>query len=203
MKAARTFHHTTEQTPLRRRHTEVDMKARHIILTILAAVLIAVPGSALAQSGPGYGPGGGGYGPHGGHHGGFAGGDGGGMLRFFEHALPRLAERLELSDEQLAQIQAILDEARPDIEKYVGLLRDGREAYRAANDDPTIFEEVTFRAHAADQQIYQVELMVVAGKAKADVFQVLTPEQREQLEDMRGSFGKRSPRRGGGKRSTN
>jgi Spy/CpxP family protein refolding chaperone len=45
--------------------------------------------------------------------------------------------------------------------------------------------------------------MVVAGKAKADVFAVLTPEQREQLEEMRGDFGKRSFRRGGGRRSAN
>ena len=178
------------------------MKTRNIILTILAAVLIAVPGSALAQSGPGYGPGGGGgYGPHGGHHGGFAGGDGGGILPFLEHMLPRLAERLELSDEQVAQIQTILDKARPDIEKYVGLLRDGREAYRTANDNPTIFEETVFRAHAADQHIFQVELMVVAGKAKADVFQVLEPEQREQLEEMRGDRGKRFTRRSGGRRT--
>jgi len=51
------------------------MKTRNIILTILAAVLVAVPGTVVAQSGSGYGPGGGGgYGPHGGHHGGFAGG---------------------------------------------------------------------------------------------------------------------------------
>jgi Spy/CpxP family protein refolding chaperone len=178
------------------------MKTRNIILTILAAVLIAVPGSAVAQSGPGYGPGGGSYGPHGGHHGGFTGGDGGGVLRFFEHALPRLTERLELSDEQVAQIQAILDEAHPGIERYVGLLQERREAYRAANDDPTVFDEVTFRLHAADQHANQVELMVVAGTAKADIFQVLTPEQREQLEEMRGDFGKRSPRRGGGRRST-
>ena len=165
-------------------------------------MLIAVPGSAVAQSGPGYDPGGGSYGPHGGHHGGFTGGDGGGTLRFFEHMLPRLTERLELSEEQVAQIQTILDEARPDIEMYVELLRERREAYRAANSDPTVFDDVAFRLHAADQHADQVELMVVAGTAKADIFQVLTPEQREQLEKMRGDFGKRSLRRGGGRRST-
>jgi len=165
-------------------------------------VLIAVPGSALAQSGPGYGPRGGGYGPHGGHLGGSADGDGGGILRFFEHALPRLAERLELSDEQVAQIQAILDEARPDIETYVGLLRERREAYHAANNDPTVFDDVAFRLHAADQHADQVELMVVAGTAKAEIFQVLTPEQLEHFEEMQADSGRRSFRRGGGRRST-
>jgi len=43
--------------------------------------------------------------------------------------------------------------------------------------------------------------MVVAGKAKADVFHVLTPEQREQLEEMRGDRGKRFMRRSGGRRT--
>ena len=175
------------------------MKTRNIILTILAAVLIAVPGSALAQSGPGYGPGGG-YGPYGGHHGGLAGGDGGGVLRFLEHMLPRLTERLELSDEQLAQIEVILDEEGPVIEGYVEDLRSGREAWRESND-PAVFNEGAVRAFAELQGPIHVELMVAADRAKARVFQVLTPEQRGQLEDMRGNFGKRSTRRGGGRRT--
>ncbi|MBD3872618.1 MAG: Spy/CpxP family protein refolding chaperone [Acidobacteria bacterium] len=178
------------------------MKTRNIILTILAAVLIAVPGSTLAQSGPGYGPGGSGYGPPGGQTRGSAGGEGEGILRSFEHALPQLAERLELSDEQVAQIQAILDKARPEIEKYAELRRKRREAYRAANNDPTVFDEVAFRSHAAYQDADQVELMVVVGTAKAEIFQVLTPEQLEHFEEMRADSGKRSFRRGGGRRST-
>jgi len=178
------------------------MKTRNVILTILAAVLIAVPVSAPAQSGPGYGPGGGGWGPNGGQPRGSAGGDGEGILRFFERALPRIAERLELSDEQVAQIQAIIDEAHPDIEKYVELRRERREAYRAANNDPTVFDEVAYRSHAADQDADRVELMVVVGTALAEIFQVLTPEQREQLDEMRSGFGKSSPRRGGGRRPT-
>ena len=118
------------------------MKTQNIILTILAAVLIAVPGSALAQSGPGYGPGDGGYGPHSGHHGGFAEGHGGDILRFFEHALPRLAERLDLSDEQVAEIQAILDEEGPVIQGFAEDLRSGREAWLETND-PAVFDKTS------------------------------------------------------------
>ena len=175
------------------------MKARHIILTILAAVLIAVPGSAVAQSGPVYGPGGGGYGPHGGHHGGFAGGDGGGILQFLEHMLPRLTERLELSDEQVAQIQAILDEERPVIQGHVEELRSGREEWREDND-PAVFDEGSVRAFAESQGSIHVKLMVAADRAKAQVFQVLTLEQREQLEEMRNDRDKRFMRRSGGRR---
>jgi Spy/CpxP family protein refolding chaperone len=176
------------------------MKTRNIILTILAAVLIAVPGSALAQGGPGYGPGGGGYGPHGGHHRGFAGGDGGGVLQFLEHMLPRLAERLELSDGQVAEIQTILGEEGPVIEGFVEELRSGRETWRETND-PAVFDEDAVSAFAESQGAIHVELMVAADRAKARIFQVLSLEQREQLEEMRNSRDKRSMRRSGGRRT--
>ena len=188
------------------------MRARHIILTIAAAVLLAAPTAVLAQTGPGPGDGsgpgggwGGGHGPQGGGQGWSGGGEGDNGLRFFERMLPRLAEELDLSDEQLDEIQAIVDEAHLKIEEegYVEQLRAGREAYRAENDDPTVFNEGVFREHAATQHVIQTNLMVVVGNAKAQAFSVLTPEQLEQLEEMRGSFGKRSFRRSGGRRSSN
>jgi Spy/CpxP family protein refolding chaperone len=126
---------------------------------------------------------------------------GGDHLGFFERRLPRLAEELGLSDEQLEKIEAIVDSARPEIEAYVEQLREGHEAYRAANNDPTVFNEGAFRAHAAAQNEVQTNLKVVVGKTKAGVFKVLTPEQIEQLQEMRDSFGKGSYRRGGGRRS--
>lgn len=166
------------------------MKARNTILTIAVVALLAVPTSALAQRGPGGGPG---------WHGEGMGGD---HLRFFERRLPRMAEELGLSDEQLEKIEAIVDSARPEIESYAEQLRESREAYRATNDDPTVFNEGAFRAHAAAQHEIQTDLGVAVGKTKAEVFKVLTAEQIEQLEEMRENSGKRSYRRGGGRRSS-
>ena len=166
------------------------MKVRHIILTITAAILCTAPMAAFAQGGPG-----GGLGWHG-------DGMGGDHLGFFERRLPRMAEELGLSDEQLEKIQAIADAARPEIEIFAEQLRNGREAYRAEHGNPAEFDEPAFRAHAQDQHLVQTELMVVVAKARADIFAQLTPEQIEQLEEMRGSFGGRKAfRRGGGRRS--
>ena len=166
------------------------MKARHIILTITAAVLCTAPMAAVAQGGPGGGPGWRGGGPGNDH------------LGFFEHKLPQLAEELGLSDEQLEKIKNIADTARPEIEKYAEQLRNERESYRAINDDPAFFDEDAFRTHAAAQHEIQTELTVLVGKARAEIFAQLSPEQIEQLEEMRGSFGKRGAfRRGGGHRS--
>lgn len=184
------------------------MKARHIILTIAAAIILAVPTTVLAQTGPGPGDGtgsggawGGGHGRHGGGPGRFGGDDASHGLRFFEHMLPRLAEELGLSDEQLTEIQAIADAARPEIEEFAQQLNEGREAYRASNDDPTFFDAEAFRAHAQTQHAIQTELGVVAGQAKADALKVLTPEQLVQLEEMRGNFGRKSFRRSSGRRA--
>jgi Spy/CpxP family protein refolding chaperone len=111
------------------------MRARNIILTLAATIILAAPLTVFAQAGPGDGSGsggawGGGHGPHGGNQGWFGDGEGGHGLRFFEHMLPRLAEELGLSDEQLSEIQTIVNEARPKIEEYAQQLREGREAYR-------------------------------------------------------------------------
>jgi len=185
------------------------MKARHIILSFAAAIVLAAPTTVLAQTGPGTGGGpgggwGGGYGPHGGDQGWFGGGEGGHGLHFFERMLPRLAEELGLSDEQLSEIQSIVDATRLKIDEegWVEQLRAEREAYRAANEDPTVFNQGAFREHAATQHRIQTELGVVSGQAKADALKVLTPEQLELLEDLRGNFGRKSYRRGGGRRSS-
>ena len=171
------------------------MKIRNIILTIAALALVLAPAVASAQRGPGSG--------HGGFsHRGFGGPEGDHGLGFAERMLPRMAEKLGLSDEQLTAIEGILDEAQPTIDGYAEQLREGRETYRAQNEDPTVFDEGAFRSHIEAQNDIQVELAVTVAEARAKIFNELTQEQRDQLEEMRGSFGKRSSRRGGGRPST-
>lgn len=182
------------------------MNRRHIILTIAAIAVLFVPATALAQpgSGPGAGSGrgpgwGAGHGPHGGGAGWHGDDDHG--FRLFEHMLPRLAEELGLNDQQLEQIRGIIDQARPQIESYAKQLREGREAYRAAEDDPTDFDAEAYRTHAQAQHALQTELGVIAGQARADALKVLTPEQLAQLEEMRSGSGGKAFRHGGGRRS--
>jgi Spy/CpxP family protein refolding chaperone len=189
MKMSRAFLTPTEHTPPRRQHMEALMTARNIIVTIAVAAFLAASTSVFAQHGPGGGPT---------WHDGGMGGD---HLGFFERRLPRMAEELGLSEEQLDAIQAIVDTTRPEIESYAEELRDEREAYRATDDDPTVFNEGEFRAHASKQHEIQTNLMVLVGKTKAEVFKVLTPEQIEQIVDMRNNFRKRSHRGGGGRGS--
>ncbi len=183
------------------------MRARNIILTIAAAALIAIPLTLVAQGvpgggsgqGPGGGPGGAAWG-HGPGGAGFGGGPGDG-LGMFDRMLPRLAERLGLTDEQLDEIRTILDEARPRIADFSDQLDAGRAAYREANPDPTVFDEGAFRTHAAEQAGIQIDLMVLTQSTRARALSVLTPEQLAQLEEMRNEHGKRFTRRSGGRRT--
>jgi Spy/CpxP family protein refolding chaperone len=172
------------------------MKIRNIILTIAALALVLAPAAASAQRGPGSGHGGSSFR-------GFGGPGGGHGLEFAERMLPRMAERLGLSDEQLAAIESILDEAQPTIDDYAEQLREGRESYREAIDDPTVFDEGAFRAHLAAQNDIQVELAVTVAEARAKIFGALTQEQRDQLEEMRANRWDKSSRRGGGRWSDN
>ena len=157
------------------------MRANTILITTLALAAIAVPGAALAQ---GFG------GPHG-----MGGPDevGGPGLPFLEHMLPRLAEELDLTDAQQSQIQAILDEETPAIESMREQLRNAHQAFRESHP-PGEFDEAAVRAFAESQSPTHVELMVAGARTMSRVHNVLTPEQREQLQQMRD---RRHHQRGG------
>lgn len=183
-----------------RRH---DMKARTLILTIAAAALIAAPATLIAQQGPG-GPGGGtcdGTGPHGP---GMPGGPGGpeepggpGLLRM----LPRLAERIGLTETQQDQIQAIVDAQKPALDA----LRDQASAARDAFHDTYgigDYDEVAFRTFFEAQAQLHIEMQLIGAATIAQVWQVLTPEQQGEALELIELFhdGHGGPRHGGGKR---
>jgi Spy/CpxP family protein refolding chaperone len=159
------------------------MTARRILFTTLAMAAMAVPGAALAQ---GYG------GPHG--MGGPDSFDGPGLHRF-EEMLPELAVVLDLSDEQQAQIEAILDEELPAIETMRDQLRDAHQAFRA-NHQPGTYDEAAVRAFAQSQSQTHVELMVAGARTMSRIHNVLTTEQQQRLEELRSLRPDRG-RRGG------
>jgi len=196
MKMVRTFHSTTEHTPHQRRRMEADMKRRHMILTIAAAVLLAAPTAVLAQGGPGPGQGGG---PGGGWEGGFGphgGGQGAGMLRM----IPRILRHLDLEPGQQELIEGILENAKTSIQPLVDQSIEAREAF---HQDHGIgdFEETAYREFFKSLAAIDVEIKLVSADAMSQVWSHLTAEQKEQLEDMLDNFGRGMKRRSGGRRS--
>ena len=168
------------------------MKARTLILTIAAAALTAAPGAVIAQHGPGGGPHGDGemFGGPGGH-------GGPGLLRM----LNRLADKLELTDDQQGQIESIIDAHRDATQSLRDQAADAREDFRE-NHGPGGFDEVEYRAFFESQAQIRVELHLNGAGAGAEAWNILTPDQQEELLELLDLFreGRGGKRHGGGKR---
>ena len=168
------------------------MKKNIFVSLVLFTALIGFAGVAGAQAGPpGHHPGHGGWdGPH--------AGDLGGPGEF--HRLLRMlkmADDLGVTDEQIEQIEEILDTARPQFEALGEQLRTQGEAWREAND-PAEFDEAAARQFADSQAALRADMMVQHMQTRAGVLSILTPEQREALEQIKSD---RHGRRGGKRHS--
>lgn len=113
---------------------------------------------------------------------------------FARRILARVASELKLTEAQQTEIkQIVTDElagARPLFEK----LRENRQRLREAAAGGQ-FDEARVRELAAAQGQTLAELIVAKERAKAKVFNVLTPEQRARAEELLERF---EARRGGG-----
>ena len=168
------------------------MKKKWFVSLVLFTALIGFAGVAGAQGGPsGNHPG------HGGWGGPQADNMGGpGEFHRLLHML-RMANDLGITDEQIEQIEAILDTAKPQFEALAEQLRTQGEAWREAND-PAVFDEAAARQFADSQSILRADMMVQHMRTRAEVLSVLTLEQREALEQIKND---RQGRRGGKRHS--
>jgi Spy/CpxP family protein refolding chaperone len=174
------------------------MNARIVILTLVAAALVAAPGSVLAQQGPGTCDGSGPHGPMAGPGGGeaFTGHGGHGLLRI----LPRVAERIGLTQGQLDEIHAIVDSRRSELEGLRDQAAAAREVFHETYDIGD-FDEAAFRTFFEAQAQLHVEMQLIGAESVSRVWTVLTIEQQEELLEILELFGSgHGPRHGGGKR---
>jgi Spy/CpxP family protein refolding chaperone len=143
-----------------------------LTLAALVATLL-LPASVLMAQPPG--------GPGEGRGRGFGGDE---EFPFREFLFERMAEKLELSDGQKAEIEAIRDGHRNDIEP----LREKARAARHAVGDlmrADAFDEATVRTAAREAADIEVELMVIRARHRSELKSVLTPEQQEKAAELR------------------
>ncbi len=169
------------------------MKRNWLISLVLLTVLVGFTGLVGAQGGPpGNHPG---HGQWGGPPAGPMGG--GGNFQRLLHML-RMANDLDVTDEQISRIESILENARPQFEALGEQLHTQREAWLEAND-PAVFDEVAARQFVEAQSALHTDLMLLRMQTRAEVLSILTPEQREALKAMKDSGkerfrGKRHPK---------
>jgi len=153
----------------------------HVRIAMLAgAALVLLPVLALAQpGGPRH------FGRHGvGPQGPGFGGPGGGFLA------GRLFERLDLSDEQLDAVHAAFEAA---LDEGIALHRSAWEQRRAlaAAADADVVDEGAIREAAAALGQIEADLALHRARQMQRVREILTPEQREEMRELRDRVAER------------
>ena len=147
-----------------------------------ASVALAIPlGAAAFQGNPGGNPGCGHVGGHGGP------GMGGEMMA------PHL-RGLNLSEAQRDKVFEIMHAQAPVMREKAKAVRQAEDNLRALTSAAD-YNEAKARALADASAKAMSEMSLARAKAERQVFEVLTPEQRKQLADMKASGG---PGRGRG-----
>ena len=150
---------------------------------VAAGVALAVPLTAVAFQGH-----------PGGHHacGGFAGHGGPGMMG--GEMMPPHLRGLNLNEAQRDKIFEIMHAQAPVMREKAKAVRQAEDNLRALTSAAD-YNEAKARALADASAKAMSEMSLARAKAERQVFEVLTPEQRKQLADMKASGG---PGRGRG-----
>jgi protein CpxP len=95
----------------------------------------------------------------------------------------RIAEKLNLTDDQKAQIKAVLSGEKDTLMPLLGQLHDARKSLRAAIHASDA-NETSVRAAAARVAAVEGDLAVERMKMYGKIASILTDEQRRQIADF-------------------
>jgi Spy/CpxP family protein refolding chaperone len=96
--------------------------------------------------------------------------------------LPRMTKELNLTDAQQAQIKSILQAERAKTQPMMQQLHKNEQAQNAAVNGN--FDEAKAQAFAAGQAQLMQNLIVEKQRTKAQIYSVLTPEQRDKAQTL-------------------
>lgn len=122
--------------------------------------------------------------------------DGGRGMGFGYHGLDtdahvdRMAERLDLTKEQRDKVRAIVDKTRPQTRELRDKLSENRKQLQTLTQQGTA-KESEIRKLADNQGKLIADMIVQRNKVQGEISAVLTPEQREKMQqrfEQRGRF---------------
>ncbi len=116
--------------------------------------------------------------------------DGFGGRGFGERGFMRMAEKLNLSDAQKAQIKTILDDSKTRFQPLMESLKTNHEQAENFGTDG-VFNEEQVNQIATTQAETTKQLFIEKEKTKAQIFAVLTPEQRVEAAKMKDQMTER------------
>lgn len=97
---------------------------------------------------------------------------------------------LDLTDDQKAKAKEIFDASRTSVEPLMKQLHENRQKIAGLGTDGK-FDQAQVEAAAAEQGSLTSQLIVERAKAKAQVFAILTDEQKAKAAEMRTKAGER------------
>ena len=97
----------------------------------------------------------------------------------------RMAQRLDLTDDQRTQLQAVLAAAKPRMSDLRSELQASRKKLRELMQTSPI-DEAEVRNIAETQGDLKADMIVLRAQQRAEINAVLTDEQRTQWVEMRG-----------------
>ncbi len=118
-----------------------------------------------------------------------------GMMGMRGGHLGYLAQQLNLTDQQKADIQKIFQAEKSVMEPVITQLRENRQALQQATANGQ-FDEATVTSLAQKQGDLMAQLIVSKHRVQSQIWQILTPEQREKASQLREQAGQRGHRMG-------
>jgi len=112
--------------------------------------------------------------------------------------LPMLARELNLTDAQKAQIKTIADSHRDEWKALGDRARTAHEALQQAVTADTV-DEGLIRQRSAEVAAVEADMAVARARAHAEVFQLLTPEQKTQAKTLQSQVQERMKERRAGR----
>jgi protein CpxP len=100
-----------------------------------------------------------------------------------QHLLNYYTDVLDLTDAQQAQMKSIMTKEKPTIQPLMDQLRQAHQQMRQFEQSGT-FDEAKVRAVAAQQAQTMTDLIVEKARAKSEMMQVLTADQKAKLQKI-------------------
>ena len=94
---------------------------------------------------------------------------------------------LDLTDEQKAKVKEIMDASKANVEPLIQQMRDNHKTIADLGTNGA-FDQAKVEAAASEQGNTMAKLIVEKEKAKAQVFALLTDDQKAKAAAMRGKF---------------
>jgi len=118
-------------------------------------------------------------------------GDKGRHGREFGHrGFERTAEKLNLTDVQKEQVKQIMESSRSKVEPLKESMRANRQQLKSLTENGQ-FDQAQVQAIANQQGAMAAQIIVEKERAKWEIFQILTVEQRAQAKQLKEKMKER------------